>query len=107
MNTFLQEGTDIMDQRCDVNTTTSKTRKWTKKIFFFTLDNVRVNSQTVFFLNQGKDPRKQDTWKLGWDLAMALIMPHMRKRRVSSGLSEKMIATIDSVIVPPEEQILG
>ena len=34
-------------------------------------------------------------------------MPHMRRRRVSSGITKKLIATIDSVIVPQEEQVLG
>ena len=61
----------------------------------------------MFFLNQGKDPRKQDSWQYGWDLGLALIMPHMRRRRNSSGLNKYLLSTIDSVLVPADDQAPG
>ena len=64
------------------------------------MDTVRVNSQTVFFLNQDKDPRKQDSWEFGWNLAKALIMPYMERRRNSPGITKTLLSTIDRVYVP-------
>lgn len=39
-------------------------------------------------------------------MAKALIMPHMRRRRASPGMTKQMTALIDSVIDPQEEQDL-
>ena len=62
-------GTDICDQRKDSYTSNTKSRRWTKKILCYMLDETRVNAQTVLALNQNKDPRKVISFDFGWALA--------------------------------------
>ena len=77
---FTKGGTDIMDQRMDVYTTATKTRRWPRKGLDFVLDVTRVNSQSVYSLNIGKNPRTGvDSMKFGW--AKSLILPYMIRRR--------------------------
>ena len=52
---FTKGGTDIVDQRMGFHTTKTKSRKWTLVMFAYMLDTARVNSSTIFALNQGKD----------------------------------------------------
>ena len=81
---FTKGGTDIMDQRMDVYTTATKTRRWPRKGLDFVLDVTRVNSQSVYSLNIGKNPRTRtgvDSRKLGWAIAKSLILPYMIRRK--------------------------
>ena len=87
-----------MDQRCDANTTGTKSRKWTKKAFCWILDVARVNAQTILGLNLGKDPRKMDSFQFGWDLALSLVLPHLQRRRVSQGLQRELTTKMDTVL---------
>lgn len=77
---FTKGGTDIVDQRVDKYTTKRKTNKWTHLILSYMLDVTRVNSQSIHSLNHGKKPRKEDSFKFGWDLAMQLMTPHIARR---------------------------
>ena len=95
---FTKGGTDIMDQRMDTYTTSTKSRKWTKKAFCWMLDVARVNGQTILALNHGQSPRKTDSFQFAWDLAMALVEPHMQRRRGSSGLQKHLTMNMDSVL---------
>ena len=63
---FTKGGTDIMDQRMDSYTTSSKSKKWTKKTFSWMLDVARVNAQTILALVKGQNPRKADSFKFSW-----------------------------------------
>ena len=52
------------------------------KIFSYILDVTRVNSQTVYCLNNGLNPRdKEMSFKFGWELGLSLVKPHMMERR--------------------------
>ena len=48
---FTKGGTDIVDQKMGTYTVKSKSRKWTTAAFAYLLDTIRVNSQTVYALN--------------------------------------------------------
>ena len=51
------------------STTKAKTRKWTKVVFAYLLDTVRVNASTVYALANGKDPKDVDAFCFGSELA--------------------------------------
>ena len=62
------------------------------------LDITRVNSQTIVSLNRGMHPRNTDSFNFAWDLAMALVFPHIQRRRVVSGLQKKLTDQIDTMV---------
>ena len=72
-------------------TVSTKTRKWTKKVVEYMLDVSRVNAQTIFCLNNGMNPRKYDSAEFSKQLAMALILPHMAKRRTKQGIQSSVL----------------
>lgn len=87
-----------MDQRCDANTTGTKSKRWTKKAFCWMIDVARVNAQTILALNLGKDPRKTDSFQFGWDLALSLLLPHLQRRRGSPGLQRELTTKMDTIL---------
>ena len=63
---FSKGGTDISDQRCGSFTSATKTRRWPTKMLGYVLDVTRVNTQSVYCLNTGKDPRTgTDSFRFG------------------------------------------
>lgn len=79
---FTKGGTDICDQRSGSYTVSVGSRRWTVKIFSYVLDVSRVNSQTVYCLNNGLNPRdKEMSFKFGWELGLSLVKPLMKERR--------------------------
>ena len=75
---FSKGGTDISDQRCGSFTSATKIGRWPRKMLGYILDVTRVNAQSVYCLNTGKDPRTgTDSFRFGWDLAMSLVKPNM------------------------------
>ena len=59
----------------------------------------------MFSLNMGRDPRKEDPWLFGWNMGLALVMPHMRRRRSSAGLNKSLVAAIDRVLLPDDDDL--
>ena len=62
------------------------------------LDVTRVNAQTILGLNLVVDPRKMDSFQFGWDLAMALVLPHVQRRREMPGLQKVLTTKMDNLI---------
>ena len=73
-----------MDHRCAGNNVATKTRKWTKKDVEYQLHVSRVNAQTIYCLNHGKDPKKYCS-------SESMILPHMTTRRQKYGLQTAVI----------------
>ena len=92
---FTKGGTDIADQRTAGNTTSTKTRRWTRKVTAYILDVARVNAQTIFCLNKKLDPRKYDSGTFAKALGMAMIKPHLQIRRGKQGIQQRVIQSID------------
>ena len=77
---FTKGGTDIVDQRIGNYSTKSKTKKWIKVVFFYTLDTTRNNALTIYCLNMGIIPRSYDSYVFGMDLVKGLITPFIESR---------------------------
>ena len=83
---YTKGGTDAMDYRLGVNTVKTKSKRWSLSVCAYVLDTIRVNSQTIYAICQGKDPRSTDSINYGWELSMQLTKPHM-ERRATGGLT--------------------
>ena len=58
---FAKGGTDIVDQLIDFYTTIAASRRWDIIAFYYILDTVPVNSETVWCLSQNQEPQKCNT----------------------------------------------
>lgn len=95
-------GTDIVDQRMGSFTSKSKSCKWTVNVLAYILDTCRVNAQTVMALTQDTHPSKVNTFNFGWELAWALIMPHVRSR-AQVGLPKSVKMRVDMLLMSRDE----
>ena len=92
-----------MDQRFGNYTTKSKSRKWTKVVLFYILDTIRVNSQTIYCLVIGIEPRDSNSFDFGMKLAKALIIPHIENRPLiglGRSILSKMTMTLGKDVKP-------
>ena len=97
-NSFILGGTDIVDQRSDSFTTSSKTLKWSVKFFCWMKDVTRVNAQTIYSCNNNLNPRKTNSFTFAWQLGMALVLPYMRRRRGIGGLQKHLTSKMDNLL---------
>ena len=73
---------------------------------YYILDTIRINATTLLALTEKKDPRKMNSFNVGWELAMSLVVPNLLRRK-RNGLNASIqwkIATI--VNVQPAERHL-
>ena len=96
---YTKGGTDAMDYRLGINTVKTKSKRWSLSVCAYVLDTIRVNSQTIYAICQGKDPRSTDSINYGWELSMQLTKPHM-ERRATGGLTSHIQRSIDMMIGP-------
>ena len=90
---FTKGGTDVVNQRIGFYSSKAKSRSWTISTFAYMLDTCRVNSCTVYAINNSKDPRAQDSFNFGMDLAMSLVLPFIQMRPqvgLSTAIQQKM-----------------
>ena len=86
-----------MDQRLGSYTCKTKSKRWTMTVFSYILDVSRVNASTLLALDKRIDPRKQDSYDFGMDLAFMLIRPHIQRRPLA-GLQENIKAKISLLL---------
>ncbi len=92
---FTKGGTDIMDQKMSNYSTRTKSKKWTRSAFSYILDTARINAQTIYAANIGRDVHKLDSHKFGWELARELVLPFMEQRSLAGlhfSVKQKMSA---------------
>ena len=58
----------------------AKSRKWVMVVLAYLLDTIRVNSATLYALNNKKDPTKQNAVKHGYYIAEQLVLLHIQRR---------------------------
>ena len=80
---FTKGGTNIVDQRIGFYSVNSKSRRWPITVFSYILDTIRVNSQTIFSISQGLEPRNTNSFEFCWELVMALVKPQIESRKES------------------------
>ena len=69
----------------------------------YTLYVTRVNAQSVYCLNTGKDSRTGvDSFRFGWDLGMSLVKPNMVARLPT--MKNKAIRTKIEMFIKPWEK---
>lgn len=91
-------GTDIVDQRMGFYSSKVKSRRWSMVGFSYILDTARVNSGTLFALNNNLNPLRQDSFEFGMDIVYSLVTPFISQRnlfRVSRVVKKKVHMFID------------
>jgi len=79
---FTKGGTDIVDQRMSYYSVNTKSSRWTLNALSYMQDTARVNAQTLWSLNNGKEPTKTNSFLFGTTLAMNLVKPHIARRSI-------------------------
>ena len=80
---FTKGGTDIVDQKMGFYSTKSKSRRWTITALSYVLDMARVNATTIFAMNKGNDPKKQNAFSFLEKLVKQMVEPHIRNRNIN------------------------
>ena len=60
--------------------TKAKSNKWSMVGFYYLLDTARINSQTIWSLNNNLDPRTTSSYEFGMRVARSLIIPSILAR---------------------------
>ena len=94
---FTKGGTDIVDQKAGQYTCKSKARKWKMAAFFYILDTTRINAATMISLKTKKNPRKQNSFDNGFELAKSLVVPQIM-RRPKIGLSKTTLLKMSLIV---------
>ena len=110
---FTKGGTDIVDQLTDYITVKPKSRRWTiSGGLSYILDTARVNSQTIYALNNSKNLSDVETLSFVQDLGFSLAKEHLQRRYENPiGLQNNIKAYIKtllkniSTLLPPHSAI--
>ena len=81
----------------------AKSRKWKTAAFYFILDTARVNAQTMLSTKERKDVRKTKSFDIGFDLAMSLVVPEI-KRRPKIGLNKTVLRKMAAILNDDEDE---
>ena len=100
---FSKGGTDIMDQKNYFCTCKAKSRKWKMAALYFILDTARANAQTMLCLKERNDVRKTKSFDIGFDLAMSLVVPEIR-RRPKVGLNKTVLTKMAAILNDDEDE---
>ncbi|KAG1713940.1 PiggyBac transposable element-derived protein 4 [Nymphon striatum] len=104
---FTKGGTDIVDQKIGSYTCTAKSPKWKMVALYYILDTIRINATTLLALTEKQDPKKMNSFDVGWELAMSLVIPNI-SRRNRNGLNiliQRKIKTIVGNVQPAERHL--
>ena len=71
--------------------------------FYYILDSARVNSTTLLALKNKQDPRRLNSFDTGFELATALVRPHIL-RQPKNGLQKNILNKI-SVFLGEEANV--
>ena len=72
---FTKGGMDIVDQLNDYYTVHSQSNRWDLNVFYYILDTIRVDSNTLFCIKKGLDVKKENIFDLAFELAKILTYP--------------------------------
>ena len=65
--------------------------------FYFVLDTARVNASTMLSLKTNTNPRNVNSFEIGFDLAMSLVLPQV-SRRPKTGLNKAQLQKISIIL---------
>ena len=95
---FTKGGTDIIDQRMARRkySKKAKTNKWAMVGFYYLHVTARINTHTVWSLNNDLNPRKTNTYEFGMKVAKSLFLPMIMERPLV-GLNSKILSLYHAV----------
>ena len=69
----------------------------------FILDTARANIQIMLCLKERKDVRKTKSFDIGFDLALSLVVPEIRKRS-KVGLNKTVLGKMAAILNDDEDE---
>ena len=93
---YTKGGIDIPNQRMGSYTTKNETRKWTSVPLSYVLDMARINSQTIYVINNTKED--VDSFEFGCEPMKALVKPNMHTCLARGGLSKHLQNSITHIL---------
>ena len=76
-------GTNIVDQKMPSLSCKAKSARGKMVVFYYILDSARVISTTLLALKNKQDPRKLNSFDTEFELATALVRPHILRKKIS------------------------
>ena len=73
-----------MDQLNDYYTVRSQSHRWDLVAFYYILDTIRVNSETLVCIKKRLDVKKENNFDLAFELAKSFTYPFIEQRRINS-----------------------
>ena len=81
MHDFTKNGTDIINHKMGFYSVKMTTDRWTIVSLAYLLNTVHVNACSVYAINNGLDPKKQNSFDFGLQLAKSLVIPQIIRRQ--------------------------
>ena len=85
--------TDIINQKMGFYSVKTKFRWWAIVSLAYLLDTTRVNACSVYAMNNGSDPKKQNSFDFGFQFAKSLVTSQII-RRPRNGLTSVIWRTV-------------
>ena len=101
---YTKGGTDIVDQKISFYSCKTKSRKWTTIAFSYLLDTCRINAASVLAMNKHTEPRKQNSFEVGFNLVLELVKPFIQRRSregLNSEIQQKIKLVLGENVVEP------
>ena len=94
---FSEGRTDIIGQKMGFYSCKSKSKRWTMNAFSYVLDTCRVNTSTIYAVNNDLQPRNIKSVDFEFELAMSLIRPHIERPSLI-GINSSVVRKIEIVL---------
>ena len=75
MHDFTKHGTDIINHKMGFYSVKKTSGRWTIVSLAYLLNTIHVNACSVYAINNGLDPKKQNSFDFGLQLAKSLVTP--------------------------------
>ena len=78
----------MVDQKISFYLCKTKSRKWITIAFLYLLNTCRINAASVLAMSEHTEPRKQNSFEVGFNRVLELVKPFIQ-RRSREGLTSK------------------
>ena len=93
-----------MDQLNDYYTVRSQSHRWDLVAFYYILDTIRVNSETLVCIKKRLDVKEENNFDLAFELAKSFTYPFIEQRRINSlgkSITRKTDFVLNQQSTPP------
>ena len=74
---FTRDRTDIINQKMGFSSAKATSHEWTSVLLAYLLDTICVNACCFYAINKDLDPKKQNSFDFGFQLAKSVVTPQI------------------------------